>query len=50
VAEPIVISKTLSTRTTTPLCNEEDVDKYLQGLKKQIMESIYKGEAVIIIK
>ena len=42
--------KVLSTRTTAPLKTEDDVDKYLQQLKKQIMNSINEGNSVMIIK
>ena len=44
------INKVLSTRTTAPLKTEEDVDRYLQQLKKQIMNSINEGNSVMIIK
>jgi len=40
----------LSTRTTSPLSNEQDVDAYLARLKKQIMSVIQNGQSVIIIK
>lgn len=46
----IPVNKVLSTRTTAPLKSEEDVDRYLQQLKKQIMSSINEGKAVMIIK
>ena len=48
--EPVITNKALTTRTATPLHTEADVDKYLEGLKRQIMVSINKGEAVMIIK
>ena len=44
------INKVLTTRTTAPLKTEDDVDKYLQQLKKQIMGSINEGNSVMIIK
>ena len=50
VSEPVITNKVLNTRTVTPLQTEEDVDKYLQSLKKQIMTVINKGDAVMIIK
>ena len=46
----VPVNKVLSTRTTAPLKSEEDVDRYLQQLKKQIMSSINEGKAVMIIK
>ena len=46
----IPVNKVLSTRTTAPLKTEEDVDRYLQKLKKQIMNSINEGNSVMIIK
>lgn len=44
------VNKILTTRTTAPLKTEEDVDRYLQQLKKQIMNSINEGNSVMIIK
>ena len=46
----IITNKVLTTRTITPLQTEEEVDKYLAGLKRQIMTNISKGEAVMIVK
>ena len=46
----VPVNKVLSTRSTAPLKSEEDVDRYLQQLKKQIMSSINEGKAVMIIK
>ena len=48
--ETIVTNKVLTTRTITPLQTEEEVDKYLAGLTRQIMATINKGEAVMIVK
>lgn len=50
VHEPIISNKVLTTRTIKPLQTEEEVDKYLAGLKRQIMDSINNGEAVMIVK
>ena len=44
------VNKVLTTRTSAPLKTEEDVDCYLQQLKKQIMNSINEGNSVMIIK
>lgn len=41
---------TLSTRTTSPICTEAEVDDYLATLKKQLMSHIEKGETIMIIK
>lgn len=40
----------LNTRTILPLKTEEEVDKYLARLKKQMMAEIEKGNSVKIIK
>ncbi|MCB9017748.1 MAG: BREX system P-loop protein BrxC [Prevotellaceae bacterium] len=40
----------LRTRTVTPLNNEDDVDGYLDTLKKQLMDKINEGYSVTIIK
>ncbi|MDE5882853.1 MAG: BREX system P-loop protein BrxC [Muribaculaceae bacterium] len=47
VKEPLSI--TLKTKRATPLGSAADVDSYLEGLRKQLMEHIDKGESVIII-
>lgn len=47
VREPLSI--TLRTKRATPLGSAADVDSYLDGLRKQLMEHIDKGESVIII-
>ncbi len=47
VREPLSI--TLKTKRATPLGSTADVDSYLDGLRKQLMEHIDKGESVIII-
>ncbi len=39
---------TLNTRTTTPLHTEDDVDAYLQCLKKEIMQHIGGNEDILI--
>lgn len=49
-AESQYISMMLSTRTTSPLNNEQDVDIYLDQLKKQLMDKINSGHSVTIIK
>lgn len=46
VKEPLTIS--LRTKRATPLGTAADVDSYLAGLRKQLMEHIDKGESVII--
>ena len=40
----------LKTRTITPLESENDVNEYLEKLKKQLMEKISDGYSVTIIK
>ena len=47
VREPLEI--TLRTKRAIPLGSAADVDSYLDGLRKQLMEHIDKGESVIII-
>lgn len=47
VREPLSI--TLRTKRATPLGSAADVDSYLDGLRKQLMEHIDKGDSVIII-
>lgn len=47
VHEPLSIS--LKTKQATPLGSAADVDNYLAGLRKQLMDFINKGECVIII-
>lgn len=42
-AEPKVMNLNLVTRTTAILNNESDVDAYLAGLKKQMMDKIKDG-------
>jgi len=49
-AEPTPVTMSLTTRTLSPLNNEQDVDSYLAKLKTQIMDVIHKGNSVIIIK
>lgn len=39
----------LSTRTVHKLCNEKEVDTYLQTLKQQLMDHISNGEEIIIL-
>lgn len=47
IAEPITMS--LCTRTTKALGTEDEVNTYLEGLKKQLMDRINEGKSVIII-
>lgn len=47
VREPLEI--TLRTKRAIPLGSAADVDSYLDGLRKQLMNHIDKGESVIII-
>ena len=50
VSEPKYANLTLRTRTITPLNNEQDVDAYLEKLKKQLMNEISQGFVVNIVK
>ncbi len=40
----------LQTKTAIPLANEEDIDRYLKGLKEQLMKLLVDHDSVMIIK
>ncbi len=40
----------LQTKTAIPLANEEDIDRYLKGLKEQLMKLLVDYDSVMIVK
>jgi len=47
---PTVRQASLQTKTKLPLTNEEDIDRYLSGLKQQLLKLLDGGNSVMIVK
>ena len=50
VPQKKVRQASLQTKTSIPLSTEEDIDRYLKGLKEQLMKLLVDYDSVMIIK
>lgn len=50
VREKRIRQASLQTRTKLPITNEEDIDRYLEGLRQQIERLLVDHDGVMIIK
>jgi len=50
VREKKIRQASLQTRTKLPITNEEDIDRYLEGLRQQIERLLVDHDGVMIIK
>ena len=48
--EKKVLQTSLQTRTNSPLTNEQEIDRYLEGLKGQLMKLVKENGSVMIVK
>lgn len=48
--EPKIRQASLNTKTSLPLSTEEDIDRYLNGLRQQLLKLLVDNDGVMIIK
>ncbi len=50
VTQPRIRQASLNTKTKLPITNEEDIERYLAGLRSQLIQLLDGGNSVMIIK
>ena len=48
--QPKIRQASLQTKTSIPLSTEEDIDRYLNGLRQQLLKLLVDHDSVMIIK